>query len=268
MGSPSPEFHLARVRRSTEERRTARARLSISHTYPFPRWILLREAGLGGRLQQLLLRGVESGFASALLRLQVVEVVEEPDGLERVQRRVVLLSHVAAQQGSDQVILGEDAPRFVLRVPHPPQPGEIHERREILPFLQSEPLDILGDVLSHEHRVGRQGRADVLQSLLEGHAVCAENILGDAREGREVRVHLLSLRGFHVHVQQASLELVDQRNLRHVPGVVLVPRGHALDVDGEIRRDVVLLLLPLLLLLLLLLGRGHLAWRRFPETNS
>ena len=104
----------------TEEWCTASARLSISHADPFPRWILFREARLGGRLQELLLHGVERGFTSALPRLQVVEVVEESDRLERVQRRVVLLPDVTAQQSLHQVILGEDAPRFVLGVPHPP----------------------------------------------------------------------------------------------------------------------------------------------------
>ena len=82
----------------TEEWCAASARLSISHADPFPRWILFREARLGGRLQELLLRGVERGFTSALPRLQVVEVVEESDRLERVQRRVVLLPDVTARQ--------------------------------------------------------------------------------------------------------------------------------------------------------------------------
>ena len=56
-----------------------------------------------------------------------------------------------------------------------------------LSFLQPEPFDVLGDVLSTSTAWGSWHRADMLHRILEGHAVRAQNVFGDAREGREVR---------------------------------------------------------------------------------
>ena len=109
---------------------------------------------------------------------------------------------------------------------------------EILPVLEAEPLHVLADVLADEHGVLRERGAELTHRLGEGDAVRLDEFGGDTRERGEVGVHRRPVGGFHVHVQQAPLELVDERDLRNLARVVLLARRDALDVDGEVLRDV------------------------------